>query len=897
MKVHKSNRGQLSIFMGITLILVMSMMAFIINVGLFVKAKINLQNAVDAAAFSGAATQSRQLTNIAYANWELRNTYKEFLFKYYILGQIGLFPVQFQNIAGKGDVDFRLSVPPGLQFNNVSATQSVPLDAYNVPSICIHNNTSKNICPLYMVPGLPRFPAIGVAGITEIHEALVNKLVSEKASDCSSRSNINYLAAITWLYGSGIKDLPNAPILAANRPGAWPQALELAMRIRNLEMIMNRPPVTNGIGFTEARTLPNQATDLAMNERPYKAFMSAFRNLSGGKYKEGSGTSMPDEFSSQFKLYEIPPTVFPAQSSTPSGFLIPDSFSYPVAEGGKANQKYYVDLQVMPVNYAVFYSTFTSTKYKYEGVDAEASCGISKTAIPVPGYILGFTKNPEVLTYYAVRGESKFVGLFFPFPERTGIKLSAYAAAKPFGGRIGPKLFKFEGSSLKAREDKDRKSKPYISGLVAPPAGIAFKTGYPIPYDQSFWASNAKNNFVLGGIPGTSTVAATPSFGVPNMVYDFEDEADLSQQSSSTELIQDINYNVTNSPPAETLGLYKRVQFRALKNSLGNTPPGSVISTAQITDALIRSRRATRYDALNYLIPDATDIKASETNNTTPFIVPLPIVPGTNAIRYKLFAPLSGPNTLYPTNNAVETVVTEYLTTITPAMDTYLQSLLDVANSIYNTTTQGGSSKLLEESAKSIHINAGVTGANKRPAPLVDASCVNDIASKFHHFFTQNNTACGIVPIKSLMVDFIAKHSNPADGSSRYYFADYFLPGKVATDKMPPINLMTAYYPGKRQGATPDDLGKVGHPFDLDGNNYISRRNFYSTKFIQLAKVIDSPPNTKGSTTGITDYSATPALREVYDRAPDDLLGQTIMKNGIKFDATTGINNNYYLEF
>ena len=78
----KSNRGQLSIFMGITLIIVMSMLAFIINVGLFVKAKINLQNAADAAAFSGAATQARQLTNIGYVNWELINTYKEWMFKY-----------------------------------------------------------------------------------------------------------------------------------------------------------------------------------------------------------------------------------------------------------------------------------------------------------------------------------------------------------------------------------------------------------------------------------------------------------------------------------------------------------------------------------------------------------------------------------------------------------------------------------------------------------------------------------------------------------------------------------------------------------------------------------------------------------------------------------------------
>ena len=67
-------RGQLSIFLGIVLIVLVSFLAFIINVGLFVKAKINLQNAVDAAAFSGAAVQARQLTNIAYLNWELSNT-------------------------------------------------------------------------------------------------------------------------------------------------------------------------------------------------------------------------------------------------------------------------------------------------------------------------------------------------------------------------------------------------------------------------------------------------------------------------------------------------------------------------------------------------------------------------------------------------------------------------------------------------------------------------------------------------------------------------------------------------------------------------------------------------------------------------------------------------------
>ena len=74
-----------------------------------------------------------------------------------------------------------------------------------------------------------------------------------------------------------------------------------------------------------------------------------------------------------------------------------------------------------------------------------------KAAIPVAGYPLGFVKNPDILTYYAVKGESYFTGLMSPFTSP--IKMVAYAAAKPFGGRIGPYLFKMddEGKVLYAR--------------------------------------------------------------------------------------------------------------------------------------------------------------------------------------------------------------------------------------------------------------------------------------------------------------------------------------------------------------------------------------------------------------------------------------------------------------
>ncbi len=83
-------RGQISIFFASSLIVLISIIAFVINIGLFVKAKINLQNATDASAYAGAAVQARMLNRIGFMNWEMRNNYKEWMFKYYVLGNLNI---------------------------------------------------------------------------------------------------------------------------------------------------------------------------------------------------------------------------------------------------------------------------------------------------------------------------------------------------------------------------------------------------------------------------------------------------------------------------------------------------------------------------------------------------------------------------------------------------------------------------------------------------------------------------------------------------------------------------------------------------------------------------------------------------------------------------------------
>lgn len=884
----KSNRGQLSIFMGITLIIVMSMLAFVINVGLFVKAKINLQNATDAAAFSGAATQARQLTNIAYANWELRNTYKEWMFKYYVLGQLGLMPYNLKdsNISGKGTVNFLLPTPP--------ITGITDFDKYNIPSICIHNNSKTNICPIYALPGIPRFPAIGVAGISEIHEAFVNKLVEEKGKDCSRRSKANFLTALTWAYGAGGGiSMPDAPLVATNRPGAWPEALELAFRIRNLEMIVNRPPVSD-MNRQTVDQLQGQAPEIAFNERPMKAFWSAYRNLSGGAYKDQGA---PDEFSQNLKLTELAPQSFDAAPTSVSGFLIPPTFNYPGANGGSALQKHYLDLQLMPVNLATMFTTFVDTANKnmgLDGIEMEATCGVSKSALPVPGYIMGFTKNPEVLTYYAVKAESKFIGLFFPIGSSSGIKLTAYAAAKPFGGRIGPKLFSFvDGDqTVVAREDINRRSSSYINGLqIEVLAAAGFKPGMPIPSSSSFWVNDS--NPIIGGVPGTN---AKIFYGIPNMIYDFGDETDLSVQRQSSGKVQLIvPLPIANLATKETLGLYHAPQFRALKASIGTLNPGTSMSGDDVFKSIIRARRPTKYDAINYMVPDFREV--ADKNNAAPIVQKVNEVLGVGFV-YKLFAPLVGPNLLYKTSNDVETVVTTYMMANDPAVDAYLTSLLGVANSIFNIVSQGDN----KEAARSIHINAGTT--KSRPdllisAPASDPGCKADLASKFNHFFRAEATGCEIVPLKKMMVDYISRASANEGGLDKsLFYVGYYYNGSDPALKIAPESLMTAYYPGVRQGTTPGDQGIAETPLKIKiaGNeSYSTKRNFYSTKFFHMAKVLDTVPGVGNATKGRIDYQAQPALRESEKKIPDDMNGTVQLKNYLKYSDLG--NNNYFLDF
>ena len=825
---RRREQGQVSIFLAITLLIVTTFLAFVINVGLFVKAKINLQNAVDAAAWAGAAVQARQLSNIAWLNWEMRNTYKEWMFKYYVLGNLTRTRLKPPLLGSSSNTNFRLRI---FDYSSEKDYNPNAYDRFNVPTICIHYGSASDICDIINIPGIPRFQSIGLPSISDHYESLVNAISSEKAKDCSTRTGVNFGAAMLWAYGTGDANLfPNIPQIASHRPGAWTESIELALRMRNLEMMMNVPPIERicadssaGEACTSINEIENQA-NIPVYERPVKAFWSAFRNLGGGSHKVSEQNQ--SSFSKSFTLTELAPSYFSAPPSSLSGFLIPP---------GEGLQKYYLDLQAYSLNLATFYTTFTSVTENRENVKAEAACASTKTALPVPGYILGFVKNPTVMTYYAVKGEARYTGLFFPFSETKGIKMSAYAAAKPFGGRLGPRLFTIEpdGSTVVPRKEPGlSRSGPYISGFNITSAGTTWQPFLPIPFDPDFWIINGTRP--LGGTPKSG---GEIFFGIPNLVYDFKNIEDIAKMDSDNVQIQILkaagNQALSRSTD-ETLGLYDSQQYQYFRNNLVRGNNKVILTPENINESLNNVRKPTRYEALNYLIPTLGNSNNDEIES--PHTV-TPTNPSDNSKgTLHAFAPLFGQNTLFKEDiNTIINTISSYLEYTKPATEKYLNALLNVANHIRNkslTTTKGGDTYV--EAANNIHPGAGLLA--------IDPDNCNKLsmAQTFNQYFNGTSTLCGIVPLKDRMRIYFNDRSN--DASSGGDYQNFYSASYTKNNLMNNAELRSAYFPGPRQGATTE--GRLLTPFRTSSSPPLAKRNHYSTKLFAIEKIEQSGDHT-----------------------------------------------------
>ncbi|MCB0369766.1 MAG: Tad domain-containing protein, partial [Bdellovibrionales bacterium] len=137
------NKGQVALFVALIFQVLFLFFAMIVNVGLVVHHKINLQNSVDMAAYYGAMKQAELLNSIAHINYQMRQSWKLLAWRYRVIGSAG-------------DEQFHpyVHLPTGLirqgmdqEFSNDPKTNSGQGNFMNPPFCVTYNPFNEGIVP------------------------------------------------------------------------------------------------------------------------------------------------------------------------------------------------------------------------------------------------------------------------------------------------------------------------------------------------------------------------------------------------------------------------------------------------------------------------------------------------------------------------------------------------------------------------------------------------------------------------------------------------------------------------------------------------------------------------------------------------------------------------------
>lgn len=194
----KNNGGQIALFIALIFQILFLFFAMIINVGLLVHHKINLQNSVDLAAYYGAMRQAEGMNVIAHTNYQIRQSWKLLTWRYRALGSAG-------DYQRHPFVKFLPGHAPG----SVNGTLHDGIDTahpnfYDAPAFCItyvpfspmpaDENTCKDSSTLAGIP-LFRPPQVitNLSGITSSINEVSTAFLNSAVAQCQRMGTWNYI--------------------------------------------------------------------------------------------------------------------------------------------------------------------------------------------------------------------------------------------------------------------------------------------------------------------------------------------------------------------------------------------------------------------------------------------------------------------------------------------------------------------------------------------------------------------------------------------------------------------------------------------------------------------------------------------------------------------------------
>lgn len=445
MNLVRNQRGQVAIFIAFIFQILFVFFAMLVNVGLLVHHKINLQNSADMAAYYGAMKQAEILNAMAHVNYQIRQSWKLLSWRYRVLGTLGdvwlsapanqgihpaLWIKSRTALADMGPFADEMSPLKGTYPNIVN-----PEWWYLRPTFCVAHvgfadwPASENLCKLdnntlaggnFSIVN-PTPPPVqggligsGVSAAVGSAIATGNNMMNER---CIYSKYTNYyllgLFAVSFQMDVAVRRATFKKLyslLTNDGPGS---TQGFSGNTRSTFRDLNGEDVAKGVLETLKRNLtePNRASLQSTNYSTVKTY---------------NGLSDPNcAFDQAFtENYIFPHLYYSSSKCTANASQSSDFFTQHLSINPESTQA----MQMM------------------NACNPNAAGDISKKACEISQYIyqtspaelrmsLGFNRDHRCSPYYAIRVQS---APSIPFLPSSGVNLVAESYTQAFGGSMGP---------------------------------------------------------------------------------------------------------------------------------------------------------------------------------------------------------------------------------------------------------------------------------------------------------------------------------------------------------------------------------------------------------------------------------------------------------------------------
>lgn len=423
----RNRRGQVAIFIALLFQVLFLFFAMIVNVGLLVHHKINLQNSVDIAAYYGAMKQAEVLNAISHVNYQIRQSWKLLVWRHRVLGSAGAdtnFAILPLEKLANGAVN---EVPAANSDNDTNQYGRL----YRLPRFCIAysphevtgapasgsggstTNTAENSCKKsYEIQSnitLPNPNLLRIANFNAFGTVVANAItqaIEQTTNRCAAVGSLNFVIGARFIIGHIIDSQERAHTINYLATGISAESDNFF----DLDGESGREGVR--------QTLMKNLTDANRDTVEFQMI----NGLGVGDCQKTGSTQVGSEEGGDTPPWLVPVQVYPVLRYV--------DCVQSTAGGGAAISQTAKVLDATTVDNLPSSRSIAPPVLR-DQVQSIYDNGVL-TARPI---LTGFEKSPWCVAYVGVKATSKPKIPFMPLSEVT---LSAEGYAKPFGGRIGP---------------------------------------------------------------------------------------------------------------------------------------------------------------------------------------------------------------------------------------------------------------------------------------------------------------------------------------------------------------------------------------------------------------------------------------------------------------------------